>query len=61
MCPSTKGIDIRGANRVVGGMHVPQLELSLFFVKILPVLILYGIILYVRSLSALKVWIWLGL
>ena len=57
MYHSTKGIDIRGANRVVGGMHIPQLELGLFFVKILPVLLLYGIILYVRSLSALKVWI----
>ena len=57
MYPSTKGIDIRGANRVVGGTFIPQLELGLFFVKILPVLLLYGIILYVRSLSALKVWI----
>ena len=42
MYHSTKGIDIRGANRVVGGMHIPQLELGLLFVKILPVLLLCG-------------------
>ena len=54
MCPSTKGIDIRGANRVVGGMHVPQLELSLFFVKILPVLLLYCV--YISYVYMIILW-----